>query len=470
MGDQELAEFLRWGAMVGISDAPPGFPPCSSCLGHTLCISNFPDAGGRGLAAARELRKGETILKVPRRALMCRDSVLEGDKCLAASVERYPHLSPTQVLAVCLLSEVCKGRDSQWYPYLIQLPRSYDLLVNFGQFEVQAFQVDDAIYASKQAVSKVQYDWKEAKRLMEDISLRPQFLTFRSWLWAFATISSRTLHIPWDKAGCLCPVGDLFNYEAPGIDAPTLDNEVNEDFNRLTDGGCEEDRNAYCFYARQSYSRGEQVLLRYGTYSNLELLEHYGFLLKHNPNDKVLIQYQSGKLSWTREALHIQSDGKPSFALLCAMRLSIIPPNQRKAVGHLAHAGLMLSVVNEIAVMKSLSKLCEDLLSKLPSSMEEDCLLLEAVENIHSDFLYSHLHSNKDMVVTDQLNAFLQTHDLKKEHILELPWPKRAERSLGRWKLAVQWRLGYKKILHSCIRHCSETIEHLVSDINEPAT
>ncbi|CAN6464108.1 unnamed protein product [Victoria cruziana] len=469
MEDQVLAELLRWGALVGISDALSGFPPSPSCLGHTLCVSNFPEAGGRGLAAARELRKGEMILKVPRSALMCRDSVLKGDKFLAASVEKYPHLSPTQVLAVCLLSEVCKGRDSQWHPYLIQLPRSYDLLANFSQFEVQAFQVDDAICASKQVVSKVQNDWKKAKRLMEDISLRPQFLTFRSWLWAFATISSRTLHIPWDEAGCLCPVGDLFNYDAPGIDAPTLDSELNEDFNRLTDGGYEEDTNAYCFYARQSYSRGEQVLLCYGTYSNLELLEHYGFLLRDNPNDKVLIQHPSENLSWTKGVRHIQPDGKPSFALLCALRLSVIPPNQRKAVGHLAHAGLMLSVDNEIAVMKILLKICEDLLSELPSSMEEDCSLLEAVENIHGDFLSSHLHSKKGLVA-DQLDAFLQTHDLKKEHILLHPWPKRAERSLGRWKLAVQWRLGYKRIVHSCIKHCSETMEHLILDFKEPDT
>jgi len=31
------------------------------------------------------------------------------------------------------------------------------------------------------------------------------------------------------------------------------------------------------------------VLLCYGTYTNLELLEHYGFLLNENSNDKVFI-------------------------------------------------------------------------------------------------------------------------------------------------------------------------------------
>lgn len=93
-------------------------------------------------------------------------------------------------------------------------------------------------------------------------------------------ISSRTLHIPWDAAGCLCPVGDLFNYAAPGeelncceigsslqnsfltegVTTDTLDSEdLNAQLQRLTDGGFEEDVNSYCFYARENYKKGDQV-------------------------------------------------------------------------------------------------------------------------------------------------------------------------------------------------------------------
>lgn len=46
-----------------------------------------------------------------------------------------------QMLIVCLLAEVEKGRRSRWYPYLVQLPRSYNTLANFTRFEVRAFQV-----------------------------------------------------------------------------------------------------------------------------------------------------------------------------------------------------------------------------------------------------------------------------------------------------------------------------------------
>lgn len=46
-----------------------------------------------------------------------------------------------QILSVCLLVEVGKGRGSRWYPYLVELPRGYYTLANFSQFEIQALQV-----------------------------------------------------------------------------------------------------------------------------------------------------------------------------------------------------------------------------------------------------------------------------------------------------------------------------------------
>jgi len=46
-----------------------------------------------------------------------------------------------QILTVCLLYEMGKGKSSWWYPYLMHLPRGYDNLATFGEFEKQAFQV-----------------------------------------------------------------------------------------------------------------------------------------------------------------------------------------------------------------------------------------------------------------------------------------------------------------------------------------
>lgn len=85
-------------------------------------------------------------------------------------------------------------------------------------------------------------------------------------------VSSRTLFVPWDEAGTLCPVGDFFNYACPGVSYGESEREVDvmsEDASdasgglelrdRLRDGGFEPQRNEYCFYARQDYKKGQQV-------------------------------------------------------------------------------------------------------------------------------------------------------------------------------------------------------------------
>lgn len=50
----------------------------------------------RGLGAVRELRKGELILRVPKSALMTRESLVETQK-LSASLDIHPCLSSIQV-------------------------------------------------------------------------------------------------------------------------------------------------------------------------------------------------------------------------------------------------------------------------------------------------------------------------------------------------------------------------------------
>lgn len=73
---------------------------------------------------------------------------------------------------------------------------------------------------------------------------------------------------------------------------------------RLTDGGFEDD-NAYCLYARQNYRIGEQVLLGYGIYTNLELLEHYGFVLSENRNEKTFDLDICSVSTWPKDSLYI---------------------------------------------------------------------------------------------------------------------------------------------------------------------
>ncbi|KAL5811919.1 hypothetical protein ACOSQ3_026869 [Xanthoceras sorbifolium] len=493
---KNLEKLVKWAANLGITDSSSSTTnqnPClsssSSCLSHTLSVSNFPENGGRGLSALRDLIIGDLILRVPKPALMTRQHLMEHDHKLFLALHNHPSLSSTQVFSVCLLYEVGKGRSSWWYTYLVNLPRSYDVLSGFGEFEKQALQVDDAIWAAEKAVSKAELEWKEAKKLMEELKLKPQLVSFRAWIWASATVSSRTMHIEWDDAGCLCPVGDLFNYAAPGEEpkgfedvkgladdsrslskgdsVDILDSEkYSANLQRLTDGWFEEDVNSYCFYARENYKKGEQVLLSYGTYTNLELLEHYGFLLNENPNDKVFVSLEPNMYSsssWPKDSQYIHQNGKPSFALLSALRLWATPPHQRRSVGYLAYSGCQLSADNEISVMKWISNKCHAILKNLPTSIDEDILLLSTINKIQD---YSTLNELEKVLLAfgSEACTFLEASGLQsRKNGGELLVTRKTKLLIERWKLAVQWRLGYKRTLADCISYCDDISSSLSS-------
>ncbi|XP_030490439.2 protein SET DOMAIN GROUP 40 [Cannabis sativa] len=486
--DEKLEILLKWAAEVGISDSETyqtqSHPPLT-CLGHSLYVSHFPEAGGRGLAALRDISKGELILRVPRSALMTRETVLK-DERLSNALNAHSSLSSTQILSICLLYEMDKGRSSWWYPYLMNLPISYDVLATFGEFEKQALQVEDAIWATQKAVLKAELEWKEANVVMKELNLKPRLLTFKAWLWASATVSSRTLHVPWDVAGCLCPVGDLFNYAAPGEDLnfkmqsssfgnypcvngdgpiDVLDSEQ-LDFHseRLTDGSFEEDVAAYCFYARRHYKKGEQVLLCYGSYTNIELLEHYGFILNENPGEKIFIPLESELCTsntWPMESMYIQQNGEPSFALLSALRLWATRPDQRRSVAHLVYSGSQLSVENEALVMNRMLKNCNFVLKNLQTSYEEDNLLLRDIEKLQ-DSLSSLQLKNVLASSTGQIRSFLEANCLERgesSSVEMLSSSRNIIQAVGRWRLAIQWRLSYKEALINCRSYCCKVIQ-----------
>lgn len=67
-----------------------------------------------------------------------------------------------QVLIVCLLYEMGKGKTSRWHPYLMHLPHTYDILAMFGEFEKRALQVqflfDIFVYLVRLDYSILAYD------------------------------------------------------------------------------------------------------------------------------------------------------------------------------------------------------------------------------------------------------------------------------------------------------------------------
>ncbi|KAA6425332.1 MAG: hypothetical protein FRX49_04825, partial [Trebouxia sp. A1-2] len=273
-----------------------------------------------------------------------------------------------QVLTAHLLHETAKGCMSQWHPYLAQLPHEYTLMMNFNPDHVQALQAPYAQQIATATIQQAQQSWTEVKGLLSLLGLPKKWCSLKAWLWASSTVCSRTMHVPSSSAGALTPFGDLHNYHPPppphypeieGVSACCNQDRV-QDYEDYGDGGYSESFQEYCLYARKRYCKGEQVFLCYGKYTNLELLEHYGFVLAHNPHDEALLPLSAFPSSFatylqqqccTARHCFLHCNGIPGWQLLQDLRCYTATPMERKQLGHLAIAGERISLANDTEVV-----------------------------------------------------------------------------------------------------------------------
>ena len=280
--------------------------------------------GWRGVAATGDVAPGDVVLRVPGSLLMSARSAAR-DPDLAAALETHGGaLSPAERLSCHLLHESSKGARSRWSAYVKQLPRRYNLLACWTDTEIEALQAPEAIAVAERAATDMCASHERALPTLKHLGLPLPFRSARAWKWARGTVSSRTVFVPFDDAGALCPVGDLFNYAPPAGGSAAVDvigtplssealgalrslndPEVGAHTRTMSsrespresssppqaqaplrvesadagDGSYDARADAYVFYARRRYGRGDQIMLCYGAHTNLSLLEHYGFLL-----------------------------------------------------------------------------------------------------------------------------------------------------------------------------------------------
>ena len=276
--------------------------------------------GWRGVAATGDVAPGDVVLRVPGSLLMSARSAAR-DPDLAAALETHGGaLSPAERLSCHLLHESSKGARSRWSAYVKQLPRRYNLLASWTDTEIEALQAPEAIAVAQRAATNMRASHERALPALEHLGLPLPFRSARAWKWARGAVSSRTVFVPFDDAGALCPAGDLFNYAPPAGGSAAVDvigtplssealgslcplrslndhRSLNEREKTRTpssresprespresadagDGSYDARADAYVFYARRRYGRGDQIMLCYGAHTNLSLLEHYGFLL-----------------------------------------------------------------------------------------------------------------------------------------------------------------------------------------------
>lgn len=84
-----------------------------------------------GLEATKDLKEGEMICAIPRKVMMTIEDI--NDSPLAYLYANDPILKYMEniTLALFLIVEYLKGKNSFWFPYISSLPTSYNTVLYF---------------------------------------------------------------------------------------------------------------------------------------------------------------------------------------------------------------------------------------------------------------------------------------------------------------------------------------------------
>lgn len=398
------------------------------------------EQGERGLVANKTLEQGECFLSVPSGLLMTVESAYGDSKLLRALGGLQ--LSSQQVLAAHLLHELSKDAASRWRPYLQTLPPAFTTAACFGDADADALQVAGAVAAAHRARQMAQEQWQGALPVLRALGLPARWRCRAAWLWATSVLSSRTMYLPGDSAGALTPFGDFANYEAPP--PPFLPHLAPPPMHGHTlpavaaargggVGGADEEGIAgdgrlvgerYCLFAGRRYAAGEQVFLCYGRHTNLELLLYYGFVLPGNSHDTAALPLsalppEAAAQLGAAGGCHVCAGGAPSWELLRALRLACASREERRRGAQLVLADGPLGAACERRAVGALRQACASALAGLPTSVAED----------------------EDLLLLGGGAAGAQLSPCA--------------------RVAVEWRLGHKRLLCQCIANCDSVLKGL---------
>ncbi|CAN7061269.1 unnamed protein product [Brassica oleracea var. botrytis] len=256
--DKECIDFLPWLEQVA-----------GAKITNTLSIGKSPH-GSRALFASKVIHAGDCILKVPFNAQITPDE-LPTD----ISVSLTDEVGNIGKLAALLMIEINAGQNFRWFPYISRLPQLSDMHSTIF-WDENEFSMIRCSAVHKETV-------KQKARIEKEFSLVSQAFkehlpsaierpALENFMYAYTLVGSRA----WETSRgiSLIPFADFMNHD--GLSASIV----------LTD----EDNQLSEVTADRDYSPGDEVLIRYGEFSNATLMLDFGFTLPYNTHDEVQIQ------------------------------------------------------------------------------------------------------------------------------------------------------------------------------------
>ncbi|KAG0462310.1 hypothetical protein HPP92_020786 [Vanilla planifolia] len=223
---------------------------------------------GRSLFASQCIECGECILKIPHSVHLTPDKILPAVLSLVAD-----DIEPISRLAVVVLAEQKLGMDSEWFPYINSLPRISDMhnTVFWTQDELKMIKLSPVYEKTIQLKSFLAKEFSALKPALQNFPSIFGDVKLKRFVHAYSLVVSRAWGT--SEGVSLVPFADFLNHDRASESVLLSD----------------EDKGFSEVIADRNYAIGDEILIRYGNFSNSTLMLNFGFTLQDNIHDQVEI-------------------------------------------------------------------------------------------------------------------------------------------------------------------------------------
>lgn len=254
--DEDCNDFLPWlenKAKVGISSV----------------LSIGKSAHGRALYAAEDIQTGDCLLKVPYSVQLAPDNLPPEISCLLGD-----EVGDVAKVALLILHEKKLGKKSEWEPYVSCLPLPDDMhcSVFWSDEELEMIRPSALYEETLKQKKQIEKHFLGVKFVFDQFPERFQNVTLEDFAYAYGLVTSRG----WESSRgvSMIPFADFLNHDGTS-ESYALSNESRQHSEVIAD---------------RRFAPGDEVLIRYGKFSNATLLLDFGFTVSCNRYDQVRIR------------------------------------------------------------------------------------------------------------------------------------------------------------------------------------